>query len=147
MNKLNLRYLFINIAATLFIGVLTQVIIVTTLSRSQQNVMLSAGWIGSFWMNLLVGGMIAILGARKAASIYTDPRIGRVVGTAMGLWTGLGALIGLILSALFLRVAYRADQIPAGQVVFFGLLSLAVCIIGATIAGRETAHPPEEEEA
>jgi hypothetical protein len=147
VNKLNLRYALIAIVATLFIGILTQVIIITTLSSGQQTVMLSAGWIGSFWMNLLVGGAVAILGARKAASIYIDPRLGRVVGTVMGLWTGLGAMIGLILSALFLRVAYQATQIPAGQVIFFGLLSLVVCIIAATIAGRETAHPPEEEEA
>jgi hypothetical protein len=147
VSKLNLRYLLIAIVATVFVGIITQLIIITTLSGGQQNVMLSAGWIGSFWMNLLVGGAVAILGARKAASIYTDPRLGRIVGTAMGLWTGLGALIGLVLSALFLRLVYQADQIPAGQVIFFGLLSLLVCIVGASIAGRETAHPPEEEEA
>ena len=147
MSKLNLRYLIVAVVATLFVGILTQVIIITTLSRAQQATMLSAGWIGSFWINLLVGGTVALMGARKAASIYTDPRLGRVVGTAMGLWTGLGAIIGLILSALFLRIAYKADQIPAGQIAFFGLQLLVVCIIAATISGRETAHPPEEEEA
>jgi hypothetical protein len=71
VNKLNLRYLLIAIAATLFIGILTQVVIITTLSSGQQTVMLSAGWIGSFWMNLLVGGAVALMGARKAASTPT----------------------------------------------------------------------------
>ena len=147
MSKLNFRYLLVAVVATMFIGILTQVIIISTLSSTQQTTMLSAGWVGSFWINLLVGGTVALMGARKAASDYTDPRLGRVVGTAMGLWTGLGAMIGLILSALFLRLAYKADQIPAGQIVFFGLILIVVCIIAATIAGRETAHPPEEEEA
>ena len=147
MSKLNLRYLLIAIVATLFVGILTQVVIISTLSSAQQTTMLSAGWVGSFWINLLVGGTVALMGARKAASDYTDPRLGRVVGTAMGLWTGLGAMIGLILSALFLRLAYKADQIPTGQIVFFGLVLVIVCILAATIAGRETAHPPEEEEA
>ena len=147
MSKLNIRYLIIAAITTALVGIIVQVVIISTLSSGQQTVMLSAGWIGSFWMNLLAGGAVAIMGARTAAKIHTDPRVGRVIGTAMGLWTGLGAMIGLILSAVFLRVVYKADQIPPGQVVFFGLLLLLVCLMAATIAGRETAHPPEEEEA
>jgi hypothetical protein len=147
VNKLNIRFLVIAIVVVAVVGIGTQAAIITTLAGEQQSGLISTGWVGSFWVNLIAASSVAIIAARRAAKPYTDPRIGRVVGAAMGLWVGLGSLIGQVLCALFLRAAYGANRIPAGQVVVFGLILLAVSVVSAAITGRETAHPPEDEES
>lgn len=144
MSKTQGRALIIGALTTVLVGILTVIIVVTTLRDSQQ--LAAVGWIGSFWMNLLAGAMAAVFSARRAAQPYEDPRLGRVLGTALGLWSGLGAVIGQIMTALFTRAVYGA-QIPAGQVGLFSLLMLVVCVIASSIAGREAAQPKEEEEA
>ncbi len=143
---MNLRYFVIAIIAVLIVGITIQVIIITTLGPTQQAAMWAAGWIGSFWANVITAGVVAILGGRKAAAIYTDPRYGRVVGTVTGVWVGAGALIGMTLCAAFINLVFQG-QVVAGQAVVFGLVLLVVCVIAGSITGRETAHPPEEEEA
>lgn len=143
---MNFRYFVIAIVAVLVIGIIIQVIVITTLGPAQQAAMVTAGWIGSFWANVVTTGVVSILGARKAAATFTDPRYGRVVGTVSGAWVGAGALIGMALCGLFLNTVYNA-QVLVGQVIVFGLILLFVGIVAGAITGRETAHPPEEEEA
>ena len=144
MSKTQIRAVIVGALTTLSVGILTVIIVSTTLRDPQQ--LAAAGWVGSFWMNLLAGAMAAVTSARRAAQPYEDPRLGRVIGTALGLWSGLGAMIGQVATALFTRAAYGA-QIPAGQVAVFSLLLLVVCVIASSIAGREAAQPKEEEEA
>src|SRR5205085_6813400 len=112
----------------------------------QQPAIVTVGWIGSFWANVITAGVVAILGARKAAAEFTDSRYGRVVGTVLGVWVGAGALIGMALSGMFANLVFQG-QVVAGQAIVFGLILLVVSIIAGSITGRETAHPPEEEEA
>ena len=143
---MNLRYFIIAIVAVLLVGITIQVVVITMLGPDKQSAMSSAGWIGSFWANVITAGVVAILGARKAAAEFTDPRYGRLVGTINGAWVGAGALVGTALCALFVNTVYQG-QVVAGQVFVFGLILLIICVVAGSITGRETAHPPEEEEA
>jgi multidrug transporter EmrE-like cation transporter len=69
-----------------------------------------------------------------------------VLGTAIGLWVGIGAIMGLVISTLMLGGQVPGSDIRPGLILIFGLVSLGVSLVAATIAGRETAHPPEAEE-
>lgn len=144
MSKTHIRALVVGAVTTLIVGIFTVVVVASTLRDAQQ--LAAVGWVGSLWTNLLAGAMVAASTARRASQPYEDPRLGRVIGTALGLWSGLGAIIGQVLTGLFTRAIYGA-QIPAGQIVLFALLLLFVCVIAASIAGREAAQPKEEEEA
>jgi hypothetical protein len=145
MNRLHLRYLIISFVATAIVAIAVQLFIMTLLANNNAalaGAALSAGW----WANLATAATIAIMAGRKAAASFIDPRVGKVVGTAIGLWVGVGALIGEVAAALALNAQVTGSGIRPGLILVFGLISLGVSIVAATIAGRETAHPPEAEE-
>lgn len=144
MSKTQTRALIMGAVSTLLVGILTVVVVATTLNNSQT--LAAAGWVGSLWTNMMAGATAAIMSARRATQVYEDPRLGRVIGTALGLWSGLGAMIGQVCTGLFTQAVYKV-QIPAGQIVAFAVILLIVCVIAASIAGREAAQPKEEEEA
>lgn len=144
MSKTQGQALLVGAVTTLIVGISTVVIVASTLRDAQQ--LAAAGWVGSLWTNMLAGAMAAAIIARRASQPYEDPRLGRVIGTALGLWSGLGAIIGQVLTGLFTRAVYGA-QVPVGQIALFALLLLLVCVIASSISGREAAQPKEEEEA
>ena len=144
MSRTQARALITGAVTTVLVGILTVIVVATTMRNAQQ--LAAAGWVSSFWMNMMAGATAAIVNARRATQVYEDPRLGRIIGSALGLWSGLGAIIGQICTALFTRAAYGV-QIPAGQIVVFAMVLLIICIIAASIAGREAAQPKEEEEA
>jgi hypothetical protein len=141
MNREYVRYFFIALVATFVSSAAVGGLIV-----SLTSIAAGAAYIGGWWTNLAVGGTVAILGGRKVARIYTDSREGKVAGTGVGIWVGLGAALGQLGYAYFVINVYRAD-VRAGLAITFMVISFIVSVIAATIAGRETAHPPEEEEA
>lgn len=145
MNRLQLRYLIVSFVATAAIAILIQLFLLTMLESNRTllaGAALAAGW----WGNLSTAALVAIMAGRKAATGFTDPRVGKVLGTAIGLWVGIGAIMGLVISTLMLGGQVPGSDIRPGLILIFGLISLGVSLIAATIAGRETAHPPEAEE-
>ena len=145
MSKLNLRYLLISAVASLLVALGFQSFVSTILVPDMQAGMVGASFIAGWWGNLITAFIVAIMGARKAARELVDPRLGRIVGTAMGLWVGVGAAVGNVAAALILAGGRQAALKP-GLVAVFSALSLIVALVSANIAGRETAQPPEEEE-
>lgn len=145
MNRLHLRYLIISFVTTAVVAILVQLFLLSLLERNNTlmaGAALSAGW----WGNLATAATVAILAGREAATGFTDPRIGKVLGTAVGLWVGVGAIMGLVASTLVLSGQVPGADVRPGLILVFGFVSLGVSMIAATIAGRETAHPPEAEE-
>jgi len=145
MNRLNLRYLIISFVATAVVGIGVELFILTLLDDGRQllaGAALSAGW----WANLATAAVVAIMAGRKAAATLIDPRLGKVVGTAMGVWVGVGAIAGMVVAALVLLGQVPNSDIRPGLIMVFGLVSFGVCVVAGAIAGRETAHPPEAEE-
>jgi hypothetical protein len=145
MNRLHLRYLAVSFIATAAVAILIQLFLLTLLENNRTllaGAALAAGW----WGNLSTAAVVAIMAGRKAATGFTDPRVGRLLGTAVGLWVGVGAIIGLVVSTLMLGSQVPGSDIRPGLILIFGLVSLGVSLVAATIAGRETAHPPEAEE-
>ncbi|BCX02134.1 MAG: hypothetical protein KatS3mg053_0072 [Candidatus Roseilinea sp.] len=145
MNRLHLRYLIISFVATASVAILIQLFLLSLLERNNAlmaGAALSAGW----WGNLATAATIAIMAGRKAATGFTDPRVGKVLGTAVGLWVGVGAIMGLVASTLVLGGQVPGAEVRPGLILIFGLVSLGISLVAATIAGRETAHPPEAEE-
>lgn len=145
MNRLHLRYLIISFIATATVAILVQLFILSLLERNNAvlaGAALSAGW----WGNLATAAAVAIMAGRKAATGFTDPRLGRILGTAVGLWVGVGAIMGLVASTLVLGGQVPGIDVRPGLILTFGLVSLGISLVAATIAGRETAHPPEAEE-
>jgi len=53
-----------------------------------------AAFVAGWWTNLAVAGVVGIMGGRRVARNYEDPRLGKIAGTAVGLWVGLGAALG-----------------------------------------------------
>ena len=141
MNRQHLRYFVIAVAATFITAVIVGGLIVSLMTIAN-----GAAYIAGWWANLATAGTVAILAGRKVASIYEDPRQGRVAGGAVGLWVGIGAAVGQFLFTLFAGNVYKAE-VKTGLMIVFMLVSFAISLIAATIAGRENAHPPEEEEA
>jgi len=145
MNRLQLRYLVVSFIATAAVAILIQLFLLTLLESNRTllaGAALAAGW----WGNLSTAAVVAIMAGRKAATGFTDPRLGRLLGTAIGLWVGVGAIIGLVISTLVLSSQVPGSDIRPGLILIFGLVSLGVSLLASTIAGRETAHPPEAEE-
>ncbi|HEY3340578.1 MAG TPA: hypothetical protein VGK81_01115 [Anaerolineae bacterium] len=140
MNRLHVRYfleaLVVSFAASIVIG---------SLIFSLLPAAVGAAFIAGWWANLAAAGTVAIFGGRKAAGIYTDPRLGKVAGTAIGIWTGLGAALSVLAYTFYVSNVYKSD-VRVGLMAVFMLVSFVVSLIAAAIAGRETAHPPEEEE-
>ena len=103
--------------------------------------------------NLAVAASVAIMAGRRTSKAYKleDSRLGSVAGLWMGVWVGIGALLGMALLAILLGWLSAAigapSDIRAGLVGTFGIVSALVCVFASRIAGREAAHPPEEEEA
>lgn len=145
MNQLHLRYLIICAVATAVASIAIE-LFVLTLFDDNRSLLAGAALVAGWWTNLIVGSAIAILAGRKVAAGFIDPRMGKVLGTAMGLWVGIGALIGVVIAALFLLTQVPNADLRPGLVLVFGLISLGVCVVASAIAGRETAHPPEAEE-
>lgn len=141
MNREYARYLLIALVATFVSSAAVGGLVVSLTSMAA-----GAAYIGGWWTNLAVAGAVAILGGRKVARIYSDSRQGKVAGMAVGIWAGMGAALGQLGFSYFVINAYRAD-VRAGLAITFMVISFVVSVIAATIAGRETAHPPEEEEA
>jgi hypothetical protein len=144
MNRLHRRYFFLAILITGLTTYITQLFIGTLLVVSQAltGAALVAGW----WAHLVATLTVAIMGARKSAELFTEPAKGRIAGGLTGVWVGFGAAIGLVISVVLLLVQNAATVNP-GLIVFFCLLSFGVAVLAGSIAGRETAHPPEEVEA
>ncbi len=145
MNRLHTRYLIIAAASVALSAALMQWLLISL--PAQGGAMLAgAAFIAGYLAALVATGTVAILGARKAAEGFTDPRIGRVAGLAMGVWVGVGAIAGLVISALLLMLQVPAAAPRAGLVVVFGLVCFLVAVVAGAITGRETAQPPEAEE-
>lgn len=146
MNRLHLRYLLISFVATAAAAIVVELFLLTLLDNNRTllaGAALSAGW----WANLATAALVAIMAGRKAAQGFTDPRVGKVLGTAVGVWVGVGAILGEVVAALVLLGQLPGADIRPGLILVFGVISLVVSVIVATIAGRETAHPPEEVES
>lgn len=145
MNRLHLRYFIITLLTTAVLSIGVQLFIMTLLAGN--NVALAgAALVAGWWTNVIAAGTLSIMAGRKSAAEFIDPRIGRVAGAAVGLWVGIGAGAGLILFTLVLMAQVPNSGIRAGLIFVFGFISLIVSIIAGSIAGRETAHPPEAEE-
>jgi hypothetical protein len=140
MNRQHVRYFVTALVAT-FVAAIAVGGLVVSLSPAAAGAAFIAGW----WANLATAGTVAMLGARRVARVYTDPRLGRVAGTAMGVWTGFGSALGLLAYAYFVTRVYQADT-KMGLAVAFMIVTFVISIIAGSITGRETAHPPEEEE-
>ncbi|MCX6017921.1 MAG: hypothetical protein NTZ50_05345 [Chloroflexi bacterium] len=145
MSKLNLRYLLTALVASLLVALGFQRFVSSILIPEMQAGLVGAAFIAGWWGNLITTFVVAIMGARKAARELIDPRLGRIVGTAMGVWVGVGAAAGNVIAALILAGGRQA-ALKTGLVAVFSLISLIVALVSANIAGRETAQPPEEEE-
>lgn len=146
MNNVRLRAMLITAAMCAVASILVQVVLMTVLTGNAARAMTSPAFIAGWWTNLALAGTMAIRFARQAAAEHTDPRIGKFVGGATGFWAGMGALLGLVISSYFLASQWGADVRP-GLVIVFGVMGLLVCAFAGWITGRETAHPPTEEEA
>ena len=145
MNRLHLRYLLISFVATAVLAIGVQLFIMSLLANNNAalaGAALSAGW----WTNLATAGIVAIMAGRKVAANFIDPRMGKIAGTGVGVWVGVGAIFGEVVAALVLIGQVPNSDVKPGLILVFGLVSLVISIIAATIAGRETAHPPEVEE-
>jgi len=145
MSRLSIRYLIISFIATAVVAVLIQLFLLTLLEQNQ-GLLAGAALVGGWWGNLATAGTVAIFAARRAAAGFTDPRLGRLLGLSIGMWVGVGAIAGLVASALILGSQVPNASIRPGLIVVFGLVSMLVCLIAGTIAGREAAQPPETEE-
>ena len=141
MNREHVRYFLIALVATFVTSAAVGGLVV-----SLTSIAAGAAYIAGWWTNLAIAGVVAILGGRTVARIYTDPRLGKVAGTAVGIWVGIGAALGQLGFSYFVINTYHAD-VRAGLTIIFMLISFIVSVIAGIIAGRETAHPPEEEEA
>ncbi len=145
MNRLHLRYFIISMLATAGFSIAVQVFIMTLLAGNNAA-LAGAGLVAGWWTNLIVAGTVGIMAGRKAAAKFIDPRLGRVAGAGIGLWVGVGAVAGLVIFTLTLMLQVPNSGIRPGLILVFGTISLVVGIIAGSIAGRETAHPPEAEE-
>ncbi len=141
MNRLHLRYFVIAFLSTAVAAMAVGGLIASLLPG-----LAGPAYIAGWWTNLTVAGLVALLAGRKVASVYEEPRMGRIAGGAAGIWVGLGSAIGQLAYHFFANAVYIAD-IRIGLTAVFSVVSFMVSMISATIAGRETAHPPEEEEA
>jgi hypothetical protein len=141
MRRQHLRFFLTALIATLISSAAVGGLIVSLLASAT-----GAAFVAGWWTNLAVGGVVGIMGGRRVARNYEDPRLGKIAGTAVGLWAGLGAALGQLAFAIFVADVYKAD-VRVGLVIVFMAISFGVSVIAATLAGRETAHPPEEEEA
>ncbi len=145
INRLSVRYLVISFIATAVVAVLIQLSLLSLLERNQ-GLLAGAALVAGWWGNLATAGTVAILAARKSAEGFTDPRLGRLLGLSIGVWVGVGAIAGLVASALILNSQVPNASIRPGLIVIFGLVSMLVCLIAGALAGREAAQPPESEE-
>jgi hypothetical protein len=146
MSKLHLRYLIMAVIVTTVTAIAFQQFIGTILIPEKQAGLTGAAFIAGWWGNLAAAFVIAIMAGRKAAQDFIDPRLGKVAGTGVGLWVGLGAIAGNVLAAVIFASNSNAALRP-GLVLVFSLISLGIALITATISGRETAQPPQEDEA
>jgi MFS family permease len=137
--------LLISFIATAVVAVLIQFFLLTLLEQNQ-GLLAGAALVGGWWGNLATAGTVAIFAARRAATGFTDPRVGRLLGLSISIWVGIGAIAGLIVSALILGNQVPNASIRPGLIAVFGLVSMLVCLVAGTIAGREAAQPPEAEE-
>jgi hypothetical protein len=146
MNKLHLRYFLTALLGGLATAWAFQTFIGTILVPEIQAGMTGAAFLAGLWGNIIAAFVIAMMSARKATRELESPMLGRIAGLAMGLWVGAGALVGSIaFGALFASV--KGALVRPGLVLVFGLIGLGVAIVTASITGRETAQPPEQEEA
>jgi hypothetical protein len=148
MNRLHLRYLLISIFGGAVFAIAFQWFIGTIVIPDQQGGLTGAAFIAGWWGNLVAAITFGIMAARKTTETLEleDPRLGKIAGTAIGLWVGLGVMIGNVLATLYLLTTARATVNP-GLVIVLSVISLITAVITATIAGRETAQPHPEEEA
>ena len=148
MSRLHLQYLIVCAMSTLMASLVVAVFFIA-LNRRFTGLALVTGYI----TNLAVAAAVAIMAGRRVSNAYKleDARLGSVAGLWMGVWVGLGALLGMALLAIALGWLFAALGVPseirAGLVGTFGVVSALVCMFASRIAGREAAHPPEEEEA
>lgn len=142
---MNFRYLVISFAATAVLSIAVELFIMTLLANNNAA-LAGAALIAGWWTNVATAATVAIMAGRKAAARFIDPRYGRVAGLSIGAWVGGGAILGLVAATLVLMGQVPNGDIRPGLIVVFGLISLGMCLIAGSIAGRETAHPPEAEE-
>jgi hypothetical protein len=145
VNRLHLRYLIVATVATAATAIGVQWFILTLLDDNR-GLLAGAALVGGWWANLATAAVVAIMAGRKSAAGFTDARMGKVLGTAVGVWVGIGAMVGEVMAALVLIGLVPNSDIRPGLIVVFGTVSLIVSVVAAAIAGRETAHPPEVEE-
>lgn len=142
---MNFRYLVISFAASAILSIGVELFIMTLLA-SNNAALAGAALVAGWWTNLATAATVAIMAGRKAAASFIDPRYGRIAGLSIGAWVGAGAIFGLVAAALVLMGQVPSGDIRPGLIVVFSLISFGVCLIAGSIAGRETAHPPEAEE-
>jgi hypothetical protein len=146
MNKLHLRYFLIALLGCVATAWIFQSFIGTILIPEKQAGMTGAAFIAGLWGGLIAAFVVALMAARKAARELDNPVLGRIAGLAIGLWVGAGALIGTVVFGTLFASVMGASVRP-GMLVFFGLLGLGIALLTGSITGRETAQPPEQEEA
>ncbi len=145
MNRLYLRYFVVAAVAVAISAVIVQSVMFSLLTRNPESIA-GAAFILGYLTALTAAGTVAILAARRAASGFIDPRIGRLVGTVSGVWVGVGAVVGQVIAAVLLGVQAPGASVRPGLVLVFGLVLLLVSVVAGALTGRETAQPPEAEE-
>jgi hypothetical protein len=145
ISKLHLRYLLIALVTCAVVALGFQSFVGTILIPEKQAGLVGAAFLAGWWGNLIAAFVVALMGARKATRELTDPRLGRIVGTVMGVWIGLGAAGGNVVAAVMLSSSEQANLRP-GLVATLSMITLIAAVVTANITGRETAQPPEEEE-
>jgi hypothetical protein len=145
ISKLHLRYLLIAMVAGAAVALGFQSFVGTILIPELQAGLVGAAFFAGWWGNLIAAFVVALMGARKATRELTDPRLGRIVGTVMGIWIGLGAAGGNVIAAVLLSSSQQAE-LRTGLVATLSGITLLAAVVTANITGRETAQPPEEEE-
>ncbi len=102
MNRLHVRYFLLALVVAFIASLIVGGLLISLLAS-----LAGAAYIGGWWANLAAGGAVAIMAGRKAASIYEEPRQGRIAGAAAGIWAGLGVRWGSSSSASSSRTFIR----------------------------------------
>ncbi|MCS6772578.1 MAG: hypothetical protein RMM31_01400 [Anaerolineae bacterium] len=145
MNRLHARYLVISAISVAASAILVQWLLLSLLVRDA-SLLAGAAFIAGYLGALVAAGTVAIIAGRKAAEGFVDPRIGWIAGIAVGIWVGVGSIIGQVIAGLGLLIQVPNAELRPGLVVVFGLVCFVVSVIAAGLTGRETAQPPEVEE-
>jgi hypothetical protein len=139
MSRLHLQYFLIALVVTCAMS-----LIVGGFLLSLVREITGAAFVAALWTAMAAAGGVAIMAGRRAAKPYIEPRYGQLAGTVMGVWSGAGSMLGIIMTGVLFRAWFTAD-VRVGLTVIVGFICLLIGVMSARIAGRQAAHPPEEE--